>query len=447
MIRKAFVKSSIGLSNMFANIAFRADRETQDATAISYANAMTGVRTDMDIGASWKTLDLHRNELFELGTTRIIDTILNISDAANKALWDLILFCNPGFSYTVDPPENKMYIDNFISRLNYLYGDFNGLLDTLFASIFIGGAYFYELINDTDMMLPINLAILDPLSARFVYKEVKEAGGGHNVLAQQQRYGLKILNRNTSYYSALHALPKQPLGRPMISPGIYASAFLLTIIQDIRRVIAHQGTPRYHFKIEAEELTKLIQSLHPNLIGNDERIAAFIVKHQQQIKKQLKNLGPTDDFIGLSTLDISLPRGSSTGFRLDGVEGYVKLLERSIVRGFKTTKLLMGIDESSPSTHSNSEMAVYFSGVESLQYSLAKLLNRTFENVLHIQGKQGTVTSRFTKQRISDKKVLAETEQIAIDNIIKKRDADLINHEQAVEDAEGLRIPFYLGEN
>ena len=168
----------------------------------------------------------------------------------------------------------------------------------------------------------------------FVNINSAEAGGQYQALAQQQRFSQRLLNRELAFYAGYGSSPTKPLGRPIINPGLYASVFLLTIMQDLRRVIAHQGYPRYHYKIDIEELAKLINTLHPNLIGNDARIASFIQQHQTQIKNQLESLSPTSDFIGLSTIDISVPRGSSTGFNLQGVEGYIKLLERSITRGF-----------------------------------------------------------------------------------------------------------------
>ena len=304
-----------------------------------------------------------------------------------------------------------------------------------------------ELAVDRQTYIPLNLAILDPLTARFRLVDSEEAGGQYQQLEQQQRWGSVPVNRETTHYAGIGTYPTKPIGRPIVTPSIYANAFLLLVIQDIRQVIAHQGYPRYHYKIDVEELTKLINSLHPNLIGNDAKIAEFIRTHQSEIKSQLENLEPTSDFIGLSTIDISLPRGSSSGFNLQGVEGYIKLLERSITRGLRSTLLLMGIVDSATEANAGRQLEHYVSGIESLQETLSTLLSKVYTHVCLLGGDQAVATFRFNKQRISDKKVLAETESLAIDNIIKKLNARLITHDQAIRDIEGLRIPFYLGES
>ena len=106
----------------------------------------------------------------------------------------------------------------------------------------------------------------------------------------------------------------------------------------------------------------------------------------------------------------------------------------------------MGIQDAATEANAGSQLEHYVSGIESLQDTNALLVSRALSLVLRLYGRRGEVILKYKKQRISDKKVLAETEGLAIDNIITKRDAGLITSEQARSDADGLRIPFYLGE-
>ena len=442
-MRNLIANSLLSLSNLSTKLAVRAGRETIDTDKLTAGLSVT--RPDDNIGNAWETLELQRNNLFGIGTSRMVDTVMAISSEANKAFRDLVQFGNPGYTIDVRPASARPIVDAFLERLEMLHGPLTGMLDMFWGGLFLGGGFFFELVVDNDL-LPINLAILDPNSAAFVNINSAEAGGQYQALAQQQRFSQRLLNRELAFYAGYGSSPTKPLGRPIINPGLYASVFLLTIMQDLRRVIAHQGYPRYHYKIDIEELAKLINTLHPNLIGNDARIASFIQQHQTQIKNQLESLSPTSDFIGLSTIDISVPRGSSTGFNLQGVEGYIKLLERSITRGFNSTLLLMGIQDAATEANAGSQLEHYVSGIESLQDTNALLVSRALSLVLRLYGRRGEVILKYKKQRISDKKVLAETEGLAIDNIITKRDAGLITSEQARSDADGLRIPFYLGE-
>ena len=189
-------------------------------------------------------------------------------------------------------------------------------------------------------MVPIDLHICDPLRARFIPVKDDQTGKVYQMLAQEQGFGRspKILNTETVFYGALDALPEQRLGTPMIDPALYASITLLAIVQDMRKVIAHQGYPRYHYRVDVDELRKLIEALHPNLIGNDALIAEFIKTHQNTIRTQLESLEPTSDFIGLSTVDIAVAGDGKGSFNIQGIEGYLRLIERQVVRGVKSTR-------------------------------------------------------------------------------------------------------------
>ena len=106
----------------------------------------------------------------------------------------------------------------------------------------------------------------------------------------------------------------------------------------------------------------------------------------------------------------------------------------------------MGIIDAATEANAGRQLEIYVSSILSLQETASALINKALMVMLQVMGIQGTVELMFKKQRISDRKVLAETEKIAIENIITKQEAGLITEDEAKQDVASLRVPFFLGE-
>ena len=163
-MRNLIANSLLSLSNLSTKLAVRAGRETIDTDKLTAGLSVT--RPDDNIGNAWETLELQRNNLFGIGTSRMVDTVMAISSEANKAFRDLVQFGNPGYTIDVRPQSARPIVDAFLERLEMLHGPLTGMLDMFWGGLFLGGGFFFELVVDNDL-LPINLAILDPNSAAF----------------------------------------------------------------------------------------------------------------------------------------------------------------------------------------------------------------------------------------------------------------------------------------
>ena len=390
---------------------------------------------------SWKTLEVQRKYLLNLPISRLTQIALDLSPQVGKGLFDFLRFCNPGWMIETESDTARAIVNDFMKRLTHLHGSFDVLIDRMFASIFIGGAYFLELVLNEAGTEALNIAVLDPILARFVRQE--EPGlGQYWQLTQRGQTGtadIVLQDEPRVKYVGIDTLPDSPYGRPMVTPSVYASIFLLGLIQDIRRVIANQGYNRLDYSVNTEELLKLAAAENKT----DKDIAKFIASHITQIRGMIESLEIDTSYVHLDTVEVNYADSGTPG-TLPGLDILVRTLERQITNGLKSIPILMGSNESVAETHANRQLDFYIASIESIQDELAAILNDFFQIVLQIQGIQDPLKFFFRRQRIIDRKTIAETEMIVIDNIIKKVNAQLITQEQAIDEASSLADPLQL---
>ena len=80
----------------------------------------------------------------------------------------------------------------------------------------------------------------------------------------------------------------------------------------------------------------------------------------------------------------------------------------------------------------------------SIQEEIAKVITRFLNINLQSQGIMPDLTFKFKKQRIRDRKEIAETEKIQIENITTKEDRNYITPDEAKEEIKQLRDPLTL---
>ena len=118
-------------------------RVTKD---VGKMTAFSNFASVQDPAQAWLTLELQRKQLFSLSTSRLVEIAMDLSPLVSKAFSDFLRFCNPGQLLQIDNRLGQRVADDFIERLSLLHGDVNSLYDTMFGSLFVGGAYFMELV-------------------------------------------------------------------------------------------------------------------------------------------------------------------------------------------------------------------------------------------------------------------------------------------------------------
>lgn len=412
----------------------RNGRQTVPDNAAAYASAYAFGHTAPlpDPSASWRTLEVQRKNLLSLNYSRLARMALDLSPEVNKGMFDFLRFANPSHVLDNSNPRALEATYSFISMLNSYYGSFKSHIDSLWAGIFISGGAFMELVLDEGGRAPADLVFNDPITASF-RREPHPIRGVRWRLGQETHRGFVYLDDNPLIkYLGFDRLVDNPYGRPIIGPSVHSSIFLLGMIQDLRRSIANIGISRTDYELDAEELLRLIDR-NPDIAGDDEATASFIVDQIDKVKNVLSNLDVDDDYVHLSTVKVNHSTNPLT-VNLNGLTQVITVLQRNIVNGFKGISALSNVLDSTTETHIRSQLEYYVSVLQSLQDEVADAFEMYFDIGNQVQGIQGETTFNFKKQRTADKKATAEIEDIKTDIVIKKVDANIISTDEAREE-------------
>ena len=434
-------------------ILSRGGRRTGEDLAANFLHGYDARRPDPS--SSWRTLTTQRQNLLDLPYDRLAQIAIDCSTEVNKGLHDFLRFANPGIVHgnTSETALNSTL--DFMKLLGSYYGSFRSHVDSMWAGVFLTGGVFPELVLEEGGMEPCDLVFNDPNTARFS-KERHDIRGWRWRLYQESYTGLGRValpgttgpyygqyNRNyldddpLIKYIGFDRLTDNPYGRPILGPSVYASVFLLGLIQDLQRAVANLGISRMDYELDAEELLNIIDR-NPDIAGDDEATAQFITDQIELVRNVLQNLGPDDDYVHLSTVKVNYATNPMS-MNLTGIDSIISTLQNQIVNGFKGVSALINLLNSTTETHIRSQVEYFVSAIQSFQDELGEMFEDFFDAANQVQGIQGESEFKFKKQRTADKKATAEIEQIKTDTVIKKVDAGMITPEEGREEVDEFR--------
>ena len=406
-----------------------------------------GRQTDQDIvealsyppdpSESWKTLKAQRKNLLSLPYPQLAKISLDLSQSVNKGMYDFLRFANPGHLIRYGGTQDEIGTQAFLSRLDTLHGSAKSLIDSMWSGIFLTGALFIELVLDPSGRMPVDIAVNDPNTARFIrYKD--PIRGNIWRLAQETKNGLRILDDNPLVkYLGFDRLTDNPFGRPVVGPAVHASIVLLSIIEILQKTLANQAISRTDYEVDAEQLLMLIDR-NPDLAGNDDATAEFINEQIESIKNIVENLGPDSNYIHLSTVKVNYATSPMTS-NIEGLDAIIDKLLRDVVNGFKGISALSNILDSTTETHIQAQLEYYTAALTSLQDEVDHVLTQFLNIANRVQGIPSDVRFHFKRQRSTDKTTEAQIEKIKTETIISKLEAGIITPQEAKIEIEGLR--------
>lgn len=416
--------------------ASNAGRNTKDVEFVS-ASLFDSTATRTDPTSSWLTLQTQRKNLLRMPHSRLTQMALDLSPEINKGMWDFLRFANPGVFHENTNPIALAATNDFINTMSSRLGSFkSSILDAIWAGIFVGGGVFTELVLDNNGTTPFTIAVLDPNTASF-RRQVHPIGGQFWELGQYQDNVFVSMHDNPCIkYLGFDKLPDNPYGRPIVGPSVYASLFLLGLIQDLRRIIANQGLSRIDYEVDAEELLNLLDR-NPEIGTDDASISQFINEQLNKVKSALEGLDVDQDYIHTSMVKVNY--GSTpVQTNLSGIEKLIEILLKQIVNGMKGISLLSNVLNSSTESQAVVQLEYYVSAIQSMQDEISGVLSDFFDIANRVQGISGESTYTFKRQRTADKKTVAETEEIRTNSIISQYEADLIDKEEAREKLDSI---------
>lgn len=436
----------------------KSDAETSAITSAS-ARALAGGRATTDregqiTGAlqvvipppspldEWRTLTLDSRTLDRVTPQRLIGYLLDLSPDISKGQWDYSRMANAGWeakalrlgSDEIDE-QAQAALDAFLARLRLLYGSVDVQFNRLFMNALTRGGILSELVLDAAGREPIDLAVPDAAIIRF--RQVEDPDRGTIYEPGQQRGWERWVpfDRPTISYIPIDPAPGSPYGRPMIAPAIFAGLFILSMMHDLRRVIAQQGYPRPDISIDLEKL-----AVPAGIVVGTQAYYEWLAAIGAQVADAYARLEPDSAYVHTSATVLNRPVGTVDTDSLGGLGQIIEAIERQLVRALKTAPFMMGMSQSQTETMANRQWEAFLQGIKSVQHLVETQLERQFGLALQAQGIVATVQVRFAENRAAERMRDAQTDALEIANARARYDHGWISQDEAAQAGAGKDV-------
>ncbi|RIK20641.1 MAG: hypothetical protein DCC51_07215 [Anaerolineae bacterium] len=294
----------------------------------------------------WRALHLDDQTLGRISTGDLVEMMVDLSPEVSGALWHFIRFCNPGWEARALRPgsreedkEGQARLDAFIDELNRQHGAVDVVWNMFFMTAFMRGALFGELIADRAGRVPLDLVAIDPRAAEFAIQNDVDRGPVWR-LGQVRDNKFVAIDVPTVQYVPVDPVPgKPPYGRSLVTPAVFSALFLLSLLHDLRRVVAQQGYPRLDLEVD---LGKLQESMPESIDDDPDKQLEWVEKVIGQIAEMYEQLQPDDAYVHTDVVKVNRPVGAVDASSLGAVDALIRAVERMAIRGLKTMPLLMG---------------------------------------------------------------------------------------------------------
>jgi hypothetical protein len=393
----------------------------------------------------WRGYKLDPASLERIPMRKLMEILAEVSPDVSRALWDFILFMNPGWEWKAYKPGTETVDRRATEALEAFYKNLHGPYtvshvvpaDVVIGSLIMGpamrGGIFAELVLDQNAAMPLEIATPDPVTIEFDRAEDSDRGLRWKLVQLQNGQWVE-LDRPTIWYVPIHPFPGSPKGRALFSPAVFTTLFLIGLMHDLRRVISQQGYPRLDIELQYDKLKSLMPE---GTEGDLDLFLAWEAALIKAVQDHYRALKPDDAFIHGNTSKINNPVGTVNAKDMGAVEGIITALERMSVRALKTMPLLFGINEATSETHANRQWEIHVAGIKSMQHLVEFVMESIGDIALQVQGIQAVTKFKFAELRAAELLRDAQVETLNIANAARKRDEGWVTQDEAATSITG----------
>lgn len=391
----------------------------------------------------WEFKELDEDNLTRYSIDEIYDIIVSVSPEASLSLWHANRFVNPYFWFEFDNPEDTKTIesvDRWMEMFTNYYGGFDALVAQAVSGLFTRGSLFAEMVLDNvggGLLEPVDLLVRDPIWVRFQKQDDARRG-------RVWHYGQWINHKFVSFqndpsvlYMPLDPFPGPMYGRSMMGSAIYCTTFIVGMLREIRRVIANQGYPRLDISVDLESL----ESIYNQLKSSNPETASFPEWAQSQmdnITALYNKLKAHQAFVHDTSVEVN-PHPGALNSQLSLLDEIIRILERQLVRAYKSVPLMHGSNESLAESQADAQWVIYSESINALKRAIAIVFSLLISYGLRMSGNMNRARLHFGMVNEMQAKLRAETRQIEIQNIVLQMDAGLIDLEEGQEQIDALK--------
>ncbi|WP_157827680.1 hypothetical protein [Niallia nealsonii] len=182
-----------------------------------------------------------------------------------------------------------------------------------------------------------------------------------------------------------------------------------------------------------KQSTDLLNSYAPNVGklyggGLDQLINIMLLTDFTQGAIALE-VEPDNDFYHTSSIEIKTVGGTRTG--TINAQAVIDIINQQVVTALKQLPILLGRNEGTTETHGTVQWQIYVAGIQSIQRAIKRILEKAYNVVLQVNGKQRSAKLTFHELRVTDRQSEANAEKTETETKIMQRKEDWITNDEA----------------
>ena len=375
VIEQPAIERSMGEGGMTAQLT--------DANPFSGFGYVARQETNPDTYAS-----LTNEEIKHISIHKIRKIMARSAPSVSQALTNFQKYCNAGYSIL---PESHPILDGLMDSMAVMDEEFTGFINSLLDSLFLHGACFYETVYD-DNLLPKRMVSLDVHSAVYVQREGPL--GQYYELNQWQTFSSDRVNNReyTDHYGSnnlvsLHDDPtiqylklfsetNDPYGRSFIDSALFHLIMVVDFFKAYKDVLASIVWPNLLMTVDRDQIRAEVT--------DPKRREGVVKKVLTSLRQALKNLKPGSVITFGSEVKVGGMLSGMNRANLGGVEDFINILQKEIIRGLETNQLLSALNDSVTETRARYEMADFAKLITHTQDLLNYAISRQFNIALRL---------------------------------------------------------------
>jgi hypothetical protein len=436
----AFVTDVTGKSRQSVKLARKVSGQSYSNN--SWVGAIQGILPPPEYEASWRSLEFSQKTLDSIQPQNLIELLANASPDISRAMWDTIQMVDPGHEIvcwdknsdrTKQNKRAQRAADTLTQRIISRHGSEAALYAQLTIGAFLRGAWFSELILDPEATEALDIVAPDPMSVRFRSKTDPIYGDTYEMGQLQQVKGRGVqwvsIEAPTVIYIPIQPMPGSPYGRPPVAPAIFPALFLLSVLHDMKRVVAQSGYQRFGIKIILDKLSAA------EAIEDTDDMQDAILAITKEIETAWSDQNPDDiyifpDYVEPQTYEGAISSSSST---VGSAESLIGALERMLVRALKSMPIVMGAAEGVSEANANRQWEMYMASIRSFQDDLSTMMETHYTTALNTRGIQADVQFIPKEVRASEAYRDAQAQLVRVSIAEKSQDRNWMGHDEAAE--------------
>ncbi|HOQ30995.1 MAG TPA: hypothetical protein PLA12_00635 [Candidatus Hydrogenedens sp.] len=327
------------------------------------------------------------------------DSIPDLSDA----VWTWKRLCNTGFRLVWSDNVSELLkreaqevIEKLNRRMNHGEGGLTHLLDIVYTSLFTYGASAMEIVFSPRGSQIYDVVPVDVWTIRFRWEDGDWQA--YQVYAEETIR----LPRERFVYIALDRDGSNPYGRSLFRSLPFVVRIQQRLMEDMSRAMHNAGWARLHVQYKPEPR------------GTDETEEEYqnrLDSNLEQVRNQMSNLGVDQNVVTFDNIGISVVQGAQ---RFSAYYETQRAIEEQIITGAHMMPILLGRNYGTTETYGTVQYEIMNRQVDTINQSLARILERIYQLELAMHGIQAEFTVQPHSNSTADtlKKSLIETRRI-----------------------------------